>query len=329
MTVLFLDGFSHYTANADIDKKWSERNAAVISAGNGRFGTASLRNTTGGSITTKALAFGDSTSIAGFAFRCSSVSSSGVIAEFACTSGPIELFVNTTGTLAVRRNGTVLATSTLTISSNVYYHLGFKVLHHASTGTVQVQVNGADYIPSTGSLNTGTGPATSFSFRQVNGTTDRSDLYLADGTGSAPWNDLLGDCKVETLAPSGAGTTTQWTPSAGSNFQNVDEAAPDGDTTYNSETTATELDLYAMGDLGTSGGTVRAVQVVHSSRKDDASLRQVAPMLRVGGVNYTGTTQTLATDYTFYLQVHQRDPSPADWTISSVNASEAGIKLIA
>ena len=47
------------------------------------------------------------------------------------------------------------------------------------------------------------------------GTLDIDDLYICDGTGSAPHNTFLGDCRVDTLLPTADGTAQQWTPSTG------------------------------------------------------------------------------------------------------------------
>lgn len=50
--------------------------------------------------------------------------------------------------------------------------------------------------------------------------------------------------------PDGAGSSTQWTPDAGSNYARVNEdSAPDDDTTYVEDAAAAQLDLYTFGNL--------------------------------------------------------------------------------
>lgn len=72
---------------------------------------------------------------------------------------------------------------------------------------------------------------------------------------------------TETLRPSGAGSQTELTPSAGANWENVDDVSQDGDATTNTlhcpiADIATATDLY---DLNTSsipvGSTINSVQI--------------------------------------------------------------------
>jgi len=154
------------------------------------------------------------------------------------------------------------------------------------------------------------------------------DFYACSDTGSDN-KGFLGDIRVQAILPSGAGNSTQMTPSAGSNYQCVDEAAPNDDTDYVSETTAGEKDTYAFGNLTPTSGTVKGTQILISARKDDAGTRTIAPVYRPVSTDYDGTTVSIGNSYDYVRQV--KDVSPATsvaWTIAEINGAEFGVKLV-
>jgi hypothetical protein len=327
MAVLFIDGFSHY-AIADFLQKWTSDSFSAMTSSGGRFGNGSLRYTGGTAAATKSITFGDNRSVCGFAWRTTNLAGGPISDDFEV--GAIQVRFNSSGIFIDRSGTNIASTTAVVLSSNVYYHIGLEVVHHASAGSVRLQVNGADAIPLTTGLNTGATPG-GIVVRQHAGsaTTDFSDIYVLDGTGSAPWNALLGDCKVETPRPTAEGAHSDFTPSTGTdNALLVDETTPNGDTDYNSSGAVNSLDTMVTSDLATTGGTIFAVQHIMVARKTDAGLRQVAPVIRQGGTDYVGTTQTLGTTYTQLRQIYQQDPAAANWTVSNVNADEFGYKLV-
>jgi len=82
-------------------------------------------------------------------------------------------------------------------------------------------------------------------------------------------------------------------------------------------------------NLSTTGGSVFAVQTVLAARKDDAGVRQIAPVIRQSTTDYDGTTVTLSSTYDQYRQIYPQDPTATNWTIANVNADEFGVKTIA
>lgn len=147
------------------------------------------------------------------------------------------------------------------------------------------------------------------------------DIYIDDA-------NFLGDCRVDLIKANGAGTHTGFTPSTGSNYQNVDESYFDLDTTYNSTTTLNTIDSYAMENIATLG-TIHAVAYGVIARKDDGG--EIGIQL----FNKSGTTETLSgTDiylgdiYNEYQKIHETDPdTSAAWTVAGVNAAEFGLKV--
>jgi hypothetical protein len=218
----------------------------------------------------------------------------------------------------------------------VWYYFEIKATINDSTGSVVVKVNGVEKLNVTSIDTRATSAAAEINRIQL-GATDGGygstpqafdDFYLCDTTGTAN-NDFLGDVRVQSIFPSGAGATTQWTPSAGSNYQCVDDTAPNSDTDYVSETSAGDKDTYAFGNVTPTSGTVKGVQIMAYHRKDDAGSRSIAPVYRPTSTDYDGTTVSVLDSYTYLREVSEINPDGTSaWTISDVNGAEFGIKLV-
>jgi hypothetical protein len=116
-----------------------------------------------------------------------------------------------------------------------------------------------------------------------------------------------------------------WTPSAAPNWDCVDDATSDGDTTYVAANTPGFIDTYTMDDLSTASGPVQGVQYLLDARKDQAGSRTVEPVVRIGGVDYLATTAALGDSYAFVREVAETSPaSETTWTIDEINAMEYG-----
>ncbi len=173
-----------------------------------------------------------------------------------------------------------------------------QVTFSASSGSVQVWLDGAVVIPLTSGLNTinsGNAYANQIKIGYCYGTS--ADIYcdylrVWDNTGSYQ-NAAVGyDVRKITKLPSGAGALTQWTPNgAASNFQCVDDNSPDGDTTYVSSS-GTNYDAYAMGTSGLSGVPSQVVAKSYV-RKDDANTRTLQIGVRSGSSNGLGSAYTM------------------------------------
>lgn len=153
-----------------------------------------------------------------------------------------------------------------------------------------------------------------------------TDLVICDSSG-ADHTGFQGDVDIETLRPDGAGNYSAWTPSAGSNYQNVDETTPDGDTTYNSTSTTNNRDSYSMSSLSRATGTVKAVLVNLVTRSPEGNHDQVKTFLRTGGVDLDSSGKS-AGQFSF---IHRRyafntDADGSAWTIAKVNAMEVGVQ---
>jgi hypothetical protein len=334
MAGLFCEGFDHYAAITQIlEGKWTASDSVVNkSLVAGRLGGQALRfNNSSGNNFSKTLAANYATLICGFAFRPAVAGTNRFFAFRDAGTDQVGLAINGSGRLIVYRGttATVLATGTTVLSLNVWYWIEIKVTF-ANAGTIEVKLDGASEIASTAADTTNT--ANAFANQILiaagsNGQYDFDDLYLCDNSG-ANNNDFLGIRRVQTVAPSGAGSSSQWTPSAGSNNQNVDDSpGPDDDTTYNSTATAGHVDLYAMSDLAGSPSDVAFVQTVIRARMDDAGPRSIRDKCKSGGTTSDGASKALSVSYNNYLQLRETDPDTGvKFTAAGFNAAEFGVE---
>lgn len=339
MALLWMDSFDHY---ATMTRKYDSASLSQggVLAANGRNGTNSFHvsaNVSGGCSVVKLLGGTQATLIAGFALRRNGDPGKNVVLfRFReGTTNHIDLRMNTSFQLFFTRNGTAVGSAgTTVLSQAVYYYIEVKVFSHDTTGTVEAHINGAAEISSTGldTRNAGTPKLDTIvvgeDTQNTGSSWDIDDLYVLDTTGSAPTNTFLGDSRVYASLPSGAGTTTQFTPSTGSNYQNVDEATPDDDTTYNVDSTAGHKDTFAMADLPSSAATVYATQELTLARKDDAGTRTLRQVIRSGGTDYEGSDVAVPDGYNYARAIRETNPNTAAaWSGAEIDAMEAGYKV--
>ncbi|MGH8520136.1 MAG: hypothetical protein ACREU9_01560 [Gammaproteobacteria bacterium] len=249
----------------------------------------------------------------------------------------VDLVLNADGTLAVRRAGSVtLGTTTFGVSAGSTYYIEWKIVISDTVGTVDVVVDGSNKLSLTGQDTRNAGNATANVVRlgltSAAGTIDYDDVYICDGTGSAPNNTFLGDSRVDYVAPTGAGTTTQLTrggTDSGANWSQVDEAAPNDDTDYNEHATVGNKDTYAFADITHTPTTIFGIQVLAHAKKDDAGAKSIATVTRSTS-DFDGATQALSTSYLYYSDIRAVDPNTsAAWTKVNLNAAEHGAKVAA
>ena len=251
----------------------------------------------------------------------------------------VETNENTPGyTLSLVRDATVVATSgadAIPLDATWYY-MELKNTIADAGGLLECRINTSVVVTFTGDTKA-----------TVNATADKirfgflgsyqhyfDDIYICDGAGAVNNNYLAGSTspyfRVEALLPGGAGTTTDWTPAAGSNFQNVDEADPDSDTTYNSTATQDAIDTYALGNLAGGNITIAGVQWVGFVRDEAVGNTALKRVIRSGGTNYFGAAFDPGTAYDYALEILETNPdTSAAWTRNGVNGVEAGIQLTA
>jgi hypothetical protein len=352
------ESFDHYAVE-DILKKWTQSVSSAaatiaISAGNGGHGSSSLRLTTssGGAsyAVHRTVAPSGATCIVGFLFKINSLfvqtgtseASSCIFATRLTGTSQVWFRLNTDGTVSAMRGTTVLGTSTFAISPGAAAYLEFKVTVSNTVGVVQYRVEGVlDATLNLSSQDTNNGGATDAwneiklgSLTNTSGgfTIDYDDLYCADGSGSYN-NDFYGPARVDSILTNAVGNSNQSTPSGGGDrYLMVDEAAADGDTTYNTFTAVNDKDTYGMAAHPVSGATVFAVQLNTWTKKADAGVALAKGVLRMGGTDYDhATAQAPPVDYQDLMFVWDRSPvdGTSAFTTGDIDAIETGFKKTA
>lgn len=317
---------------SNANQRWQGTSVATSTSA-ARTGSRGLQ-LTGGSIS-KSLA-AQVTYIAGFAFRVSSFSFAGFATMFQFTDGgsdQVDMRIQgsaggTQGQLEVTRNGTVLGTSSYLFPLNIFHYLEIKTTVDPVTGSVIVRVDGDIILTVTGANTRATANT------QINGYAlvgqnvfQFDDVVVIDGGSPGP-TDFIGDVGVYPRFPSASGTYTQYTSStANPNWQNVDEAQPDDDTSYNYDQTAGHKDSFKFQSLGlAASAVVYAVNVLVRAEKDDSGPRSIKVLVRFGGSDFqNATTLNLGTPYqTLQSTIYNQDPTSASWTVTNVDAAEWG-----
>jgi len=130
----------------------------------------------------------------------------------------------------------------------------------------------------------------------------------------------------ETLRPNAAGTITGWTPSAGANFECVDEVTSDNDTTYVSTTGNNIHDSYNLQDHVVGSGTISNVRV-YARAKSLTAGKNLRITVVIGGTEYEGADIVLTDAYADYYEDWVQNPETlAAWTWADIDALEAGFR---
>jgi hypothetical protein len=335
MTLRVIEGFDHFDT-ASLGEKWGKLGAPTVVATQGRRGTAALYTANNGNYIRKTI---DSQQkwYVGHAIKFTGAVYYGVTFLQFLDAGTVQIGIgiNALGYLVAYRGATPIATSVNFINLEVWNYIEVYVLisNTAGTGRVVVRVNNdsTGWIDFTGDTCSNTNEYANVINigcidTNLNHYTD--DLYICDGAGSVN-NNFLGDCRVDTILPSGAGSTTQFTPSAGSNYACVDENPPNEDTDYVESSTLNHVDTYAFADIAHTPTGIFGVQINMDVKKDDAGDRWIASITKSGSSgNVAGTAKTLSTGQTIHSQVVELDPDTAAlWTKAGINAAEFGIKV--
>jgi hypothetical protein len=260
---------------------------------------------------------------------------------FPNTQGRIHLYDGSTSQIYVeipatnvpvikRGDGTVLATSSIPLRTGVWEFLQFRVTIANSGGTAELRINGKVAATFTGDTqNTANASCNGWMYREdPSGNARRiANIVVYSDAGNAP-NNWTPETRIWDTLPTGAGGTTQWTPSAGANWQCVDEQPSNGDTDYVSAASAPLTDTYSCPAEATAGSIIYAVAVHATARKDDAGTNEVDGVLRSAGADYAnGAPAGLTASYARYRWLWETDPATGvAWTVAGANAAQPGIR---
>ena len=329
MALIFADGFD---AN-DLNLKWIPLGNCSANAGT-RFGTglSCLGNNVG---FMKRYTVGTAQMFMGFACYLNGSNSSMLVifqGDNGITSNNSVVLAPNLISLKAGNNGSTLSSAFLpTYGFAAWHYIEIMETLASSGGQCQVKVDGVTVLTFTGNtLQGGTGTTIDCTFFNLSvnaGNTFIDDLYMCDATGATN-NTFLGDVRVQTLLPTGAGSSTQFSPTGSvNNWQNVDDV-PDSSTTYNSSSTVAQRDTYVMGQLLAGTGTIFGTQTnIHAFKQNSGSANIKAALKSSATIVYD-TTQILDPTNTWSAGIHQTDPNTsAAWTTTGLNAIEFGAEV--
>jgi hypothetical protein len=335
MALLFFDGFDYYVTAEAGHKGWNMGNATIDRSVTRWPQGGSLRSPTT-SPATRPLGRNYSALIAGLAFRVNGSGSNLPIFGF-LDGSTLQVGLRWQGTSLpiqlVNNAGTVLATGSTNLQTGTWYYVELKVVFGgAGVGSAVVRINGVTEINYSGST-ISTSNSYANGIRGPAGTTTADiyidDLYLLDTSGSAPYNDFLGDVRVVVLSPNGYGSSTQWSPVGSAvNWDCVNDPISDDDLTFVASGTPGHRDLYSLEELPVSG-QVLAVQIAIKARKDDAGTRTIRVVEKQGSNTRLGPEMALGTSWAGYITpIATTAPDGMPWDISKINSLEVGVEVV-
>lgn len=343
MALLFMDGFDCYANTAQAaDGGWSPESGCTINTSGGRFGGGALQFTmtfTQWTKTFPVVLYG-AVVYFGFAYKHTGVATAQLVRLISDTTAAlIILSHNASGNITLQPSAganTSEAGNSLTPGSWHWIEVKVTLGTTSSNGAVEVKVNGSTVINATSQDTNSTGSGASVIELGAGGASNPNEAYIDDvviydATGSTV-NDFLGDTKITTHSPTADAATVDWTASAGSDFQCVDETpnAANDDTDYISSSTAGQESRFAMGNLADTPSAIHGVQVRYRAKKTDAGDRTVRSLINSSASESVGNTRGLPTLYRwFYGDFFPLDPNGSiAWTDTTINALEVGVEVV-
>jgi len=219
-------------------------------------------------------------------------------------------------------SSSLLATGNIKIQIGTTYLVEIYILVANTGGRCIVKINGVTDIDFTGD----TQALSSDQMNRLRLGSDQYTSFYADDI-VIDDSDWIGETKIEALIPTGAGTTTQWSPSVGANWETVDET-PASDADYNFVNAVDQIDTFATKDMTGDVGNVKCVQAqARALKKGSTTPQNFALAIRSGGTNYFSADHEVPTVSDDFIKLWEKNPNgTVAWTKTSVNAMEIGYK---
>ena len=233
-------------------------------------------------------------------------------------------------------NAAAAATGTAALGNGNWHHIEVEYVAHGTTGTVKTWVDGVADINFTGDTSdAASGDVTALRgmflagcSSNTGGVTVHMDDFLVWDDASGFSGRLSDQHRIRSVVPTANGDTNNFSPSAGSNYQNVDDTTSDDDTTYNSSTASGDIDLYQVA-MNFNPQVIYAVQAEVVTRKTDLRAITARTKLKKGSSTQNGTTTDIYNGMDTPSRILQ-DKDPTDsttWTRSKIhNQVQVGVE---
>ena len=212
-------------------------------------------------------------------------------------------------------------TASFVYSRTDMVYLRIKInLQNDGTGSLTVFVNDSEEITYTGATADAAVNCTNIALVSTQDAIWRtfSNLVVMDTTGAA-MNDIDGTITPKVIGLTADGVTTTMTPNAGAvNYDRVDEAVSDGDTTYVTGATVGEKDLYVGDNALAVADEVRFVTQRTIQRNAEAGTSHFAHIIQPDGAGAETQSPALSQTEEAYrsrASIWVQDPqTSATWT---------------
>jgi hypothetical protein len=232
--------------------------------------------------------------------------------------------------LRLYRGSTLLGTTSDGIAQSAWTWLSVKYVCSQTTGVVEIKLNNATVLTFNGNTQNG-------AVNQVHRPLIRSgtgvyinqlvidNLVIATGLASDP---PLSECRIFGAVVPTSNFNVQFTPNAGTNWSNVNEIPPNDDTSYNSSNTVGATDVFVC-NPPTLTGVIPAVKINFRARKDDAGVREIAPIIRPGTTNQQGAAIEITSNYFNRGFVWETNPDTGQaWNPGDIANLKFGYRIV-
>lgn len=221
------------------------------------------------------------------------------------------------------------------LNDGLWHHVELEMVINNSTGSAKLWIDGElQYNLSSIDTSDGATNISTFTRVRISSGYDANasqfvwldDIIVWDDSGTEFTGALPNKIhRINTLRPSGAGASAAFTPSAGSNFQNVDEQVANEDTDYNEQATTSSIDSFAFDDMSWTVDEIFGINI-KSRAKFDTTGANFRNKMRISGTYYNGATVALTAAYAMYETIFNNDPSNTanNLTKAVIDAAEFG-----
>lgn len=227
-------------------------------------------------------------------------------------------------------NGSVLATTSFSQELQTWYYLELKVVINASTGSVELKIDG-NVVASASGVNTDPAGSGSFDYVELTGSSTYhveyfDDWYICDGSGSYN-TDYLGDVNIECLAPTSDGADQDFALSTGTDGYALVDEIPASDTDYVEGDAVAER--FSVGVTAANDGrTIYGVMINQLDINPDVGTMGIKLFANNNASENQSAEFTVGSTEKRRFFVVERDPdSGGAWTYSILNASEFGVEI--
>lgn len=336
MSLVWTEGFENYGSTAAMLSGGWTTSPGLFQAG--RFGGIAFRvGQVLNAVTYCNLPGNYSRLIFGMALSFNSSSSMSQLMEF-CNGGTVHLGFrpNNDALIVYHGSGTTLLNIPNFFIPGSYSYIELDMTIHDTSGSITVYKDGAfvTTITNVDTKNVSNPYINRIQIRWLdvggNPYFYIDDMYAVDPLDGVGLVTPIYDARIIALRPVADTAQKDWTPNGGSaNYDRVDEASEDADSTYVYDSTPGHTDLYELADLPNNPTHIHAVSLIHCSCKDDAGTRTIRGKLKSGSTLANGTEVNLGTGYAMFRDIWALNPDGnVQWTKSAVDALQAGIEMV-